>query len=231
MNLFGAIAAIPAISAYRKAKSDYQALLDKKTAMEAAVRTYNQTKNLMDDGAIEDKSVDHMPGVLTTTIVRFGAYMFGTIWMRPSVVFTNMSDNDYTIEYTRITGLEILKKYGVVLVDRSGNEVMQFSDKALGQSPSFILKANDTLEVPLDGGYTKLINPTTKADETQKLWDTVWEAQQAAAPNQPLLVQRQMKVQIDGAVKASIHTLWMDKNGNAKHSVYRNKPGVIFYGK
>ena len=217
MNLFGAIAAIPAISTYRKAKSEYNALVEKKTAMEAAVRTYNQTKYLADDGAIADKSVDNMPGVLTTAIIRFGVWAFGIIWIKPSIVFTNMSDTDYRIIYTGAT-FRILKKYGIVMTDKAGNTVEQYKGEHDG---AIIVKAHDTLEVPFTGGYSKLINPETGEDDTQKLWDLVAEAQKTSGTS---------AVEIDGALTADITTMW-DKNGKSTRSYYRNKPGVILYGK
>lgn len=218
MNLIAAIAAVPAITTYRKAKADYEALVEKKSVMEASIRAYNQSKQLAALDGISDTSVDHMPGVLTTIILRFGVWAFGIHWFKPSAVFTNTSKTDYKILHVSTNNIEVLKKYLVIMTDKSGNKVLQESHDTAG---GFILKAGDTIEIPFDGGYSNLINPETGASETQVLWDMIAEAEKAAGTK---------AVEIEGAVRADIQTVWVNGKTN-KQSAYLKKPGVIFYGK
>ena len=225
MNLFGAIAAIPAIKNYRRAKADYEALVEKKAAMEASVRTYNQTKYLTKNGTDHDFSAENIPGVIVTPILRFGYYMLGILWFKPSIIYTNLSDKDYNISVSSADNFVVMGKYPIVMVNKSGEDVAQYNGN---NQRGFILKAGDTIEIPFDGGYCKLIDPETGAAENQVLWDAVSEEQRKDGVN-PMMSFK--GVEIDGAVKADIVTVWNAGNGAQNRSYFRKKPGVIFYKK
>lgn len=101
MGLLSIIGTGAAFLNYRKAKAEYDALKEKKEALEAAVKSYESQRydmvNSMLDATIEDNTVTYPDGVNVSSILRVGNLVGKLMRAKISLVVTNTSANTYVI--------------------------------------------------------------------------------------------------------------------------------------
>ena len=97
MNTPGLIGIAATYLNYRSAKNEYDALVEKRDGLVAAIQTYNETK--YDDYAQSLSTRQNMPdGILITTLLRVANLVGKNIFRaQPSVILTNTSNSRYWI--------------------------------------------------------------------------------------------------------------------------------------
>lgn len=213
MNLVGAIGTVAALANYRKAKAEYEALKEQQDGLVAAVQTYNNSKydELIDRQEVD--SVDFMPGVKMTTILRVGNLVGKFFRIQASVVLSNTSDTTYRIKSVaadcRVLGQPINVFEFMIPTPKRRDQ-----QKAVNKS----LAPGETMEINLPSGISALYNEKEENINVE-LRNLICEAAGKR------LITSCPKISIDGAEMADIRVDW----GENKVALSRGVKGVLRY--
>lgn len=163
----GIIATGAAFLNYRNAKAEYDALVEKKEGLEAAIKqiasaidTYNQHKyddqTKPDYANINADSIDtganELPeGVQITAMLRVANLVGKLFYAKPSLVLLNNSQNTYYIQSVQLD-CEVVGS-PVVLYKKSLKEAVRETDIVNAEQE---LKPNEVLEIELPTGISSL---------------------------------------------------------------------------
>lgn len=150
MNTPGLIGIAATYLNYRSAKNEYDALVEKRDGLVAAIQTYNETK--YDDYAQSLSTRQNMPdGVLVTTTLRVANLVGKNVFRaQPSVVLTNTSDRRYYIKSVEATCL--FKKMPITIFAH----LLNSEQAQTVANVDAYLEPGQTMEIVLPKGYAVL---------------------------------------------------------------------------
>lgn len=237
MTGYGLIAAIPLFRNYKKAKAEYEALLEKQAGLQAAVASYNSGKldSYLAYMAKDEPDNIYPEGVFVTTVLRVGNLVGKLMRIHNALVFTNTSNNTYYIGECYADSK--IGEYPVIVTDISKaieNALNPFSFSTGVDSGNIkvveqvgygvALEPGKSIDVYLPHGVSMLVDPTTGDGKTGWLRDLICKAAGKS------LITSCPKISIDGAITSDIRFEWSVKGEGAKHDcILRNKPGVLRY--
>ncbi len=211
MNPLSIIGTGVAFANYRKAKNTLDALVEKKEALEAAVKSYyeGQRYDMMNevlDVTIKDNTVTYPDGVKVSSILRVGNLVGKLMRAKISLVVTNTSANTYVISNPSVSCF--ILGVGVGLKD--------------GDMPqeSIVLKPGQTIEISSKNSIAGFEDESMMA----KLRDLICkEAGKKLITSCP-------KLNVSDAETADIYFEWTTEgNKEQKVATWLKVPGVLRY--
>lgn len=210
----GLVAIGGAILNYRKAKAEYEELMERKESIEAVVQSYNFGKYDQYFQSQEDKN--ELPdGLQVSTLLRISNITGKLMNTRGSVVFTNTGDKVITIK-----GIEC--QYEIldypVLIYKIVKQWMNVHEEKVPQniSRTFSVAPGQTISLQFDGGVSSL------ADKMGELRELVRQAQGGS-----VLISK--KVNIEDGQKSDIKGVWVDEDSKEHEFTMIGLPGVLRY--
>lgn len=233
----GIIATGAAFLNYRKAKAEYDTLMEKKSELDSAVallaaniNQYNEHKyDDQHERPVDTKPNDMPDGVKVTTVLRVANLVGKTFYAKVSVVIANQSTKAV---YIRKTGANCSINDMPVVI----NEKLNLNNFNLFDPNS--LPGTVQYEIPVDKyiqpgevlycegvvGYSVLANRTTGEITTGEIRSIVCEACGKR------LITSCPKINIEGAQKADIDLWWSeDEKSATMHGYWIGMPGVLRY--
>lgn len=208
MNFFGGIGFIAALKNYKTAKTDYEDAVDKKETLEAAILNYTQWRDKkfdeMDD--YNPNANNPLEGVLVTFIFRVGNLVGKYCRAKTSVVLTNTTSNNYSINRCEA----MVRLFGVQ---------MQYN-KTQKKNTNILLKSGETIEIDLPGGVAQI--PEEARGRTR---DAICDAAGKK------LITSCPKISLNDIATADVRIFWraMGGAGTSKTSRYVDVPGTLRY--
>lgn len=192
---------------YRKAKADYEALVEKQEALQDAVRTYNSNKLDEYIDSIDTKDNPMPSGLLVTSILRVGNLVGKMMRAKASVVLTNVSSQPIHIKGVQVE---------CVVLDVPVQMFKFEADaKPLAQSVVYNkdIQPGETIEIGVPGGISSL------GEKQGELRSVICDACGKR------LITSCPKISIEDGQKADIRVDWGDGNVG----IVLGKPGVLRY--
>ena len=138
-----------AFKRYKDAKSEYDALLAKKAAIQSTVDTYNQDKYVFD--IPDEKPVDQIPGLqISSRVLITKAALGKAIYVNPHIVLTNTGTETITIQAIFCDYSAF--KQPLILVSKDGIPVTSFV--GYQTRGMIVIEPEQTLEIDMPGGYS-----------------------------------------------------------------------------
>ena len=218
MPYLGIIGFGAAIANYRKRKAEYDALLEQRDGLLAAVQMFNQNKNNPYINSIQVNSVDFAQGLNVTTILRVGNMVGKVFRTQASVIFTNTSSQTYFIGDVSadifIGGVKVYVYKTAELLQSTATNIKHATPQTvyLGKE----IKSGQTLEVKLPYG----ISAMPDMDAFRKM------ICEAAGKK---LITSCPKISIENGVTADILFTWSIPNDETKTCKMANRQGVLRY--
>lgn len=219
MTGYGLIAAIPLFRNYKKAKAEYEALLEKQAGLQAAVASYNSGKldSYLAYMAKDEPDNIYPEGVFVTTVLRVGNLVGKLMRVHNSLIFTNTSNNTYYIGKCYADSKIGEYPVAVFTTDSSPRQIEQ-----VGYGVA--LEPGKSIDVYLPHGVSTLVDPETGDNKMDYLRDLICKAAGKS------LITSCPKISIDGAITSNIRFDWNTKEEGVKHTcILRDKPGVLRY--
>lgn len=213
MSLLSIIGTGAAFLNYRKAKAEYDALIDKKNALSAAIESYfkGQRYDMMSevyDATIKDNTVTYPDGVKVSSILRVGNLVGKVMRAKISLVVTNTSANTYVISYPSVSCYILGVPVGLV----DGNMPIEPIELNPGQ----------TIEISSKNSIAGFKDESMMS----KLRDLICEEAGKS------IITSCPKLNVSDVETADIYFEWAKKGNtdtNAGTATWLGKPGVLRY--
>ena len=207
----GLIATGAAFLNFRKAKAEYDALIEQRDGLLAVIDTYNQHRldPLVD--AIDENETQFPRGLQYSTLLRVANLVGKVMYVHTSVVLTNTSDQPIVLNYIAADCHlydETLKVISISTQKEVAQEVVKLIE----------LKAGEMIEVQLPMGVSGI-------SDMGRLRSDIC----AAAGKR--LITSCPKLNIEGVESADIMIKWSKKESttDVHTGVVKGKPGVLRY--
>lgn len=218
----GALATGAAFINYKKAQADYDALVEKRAGLLAAVQTFNneKDKDYLDqlEQEYKQKAIDIPEDIKCTAILRT-SYLVGKMFRCiASVVLTNLSDKTYEIG-TVAADCFVKNGENYVPILVYNMDIMSASSHQEKQekSANVVLHPNETIEVSMPKGLSSV--PDMEALR-QMVCDACGKRLITSCP----------KVSIENGIKADIMFTWREQGETDWHrAVVQQKNGIFRY--
>lgn len=212
MNPFSIIGTGAAFLNYRKAKAEYDALIDKKKALEDTIKTYQKERFGMTKDALEtidDNSVSYPDGLQVSSVLRVGNLVGKVMRAKKSLVISNIGRKTYVIVNPDLSCKVFDKGVG-------------FEKDGL-PNEQIIIAPGQTIEVSSKNSIAGFENTETLA----KLRDYICEQ------SGKKYITSCGKISLDGVETADIMFQWQENKDVApdkwKVAAWLGKPGVLRY--
>ena len=222
MTGLGLLATGAAYLNYKQAKADYDALVEKRDGLLAAVQTFNAEKDKeyleLEEEYVKNHTYDYPDGVQYSAILRT-AYLVGDMFRCiTSVVFTNLSDKTYEIG-TVAADCFVLNggKYMPISVYKV--DVKNRESKVVKQEvfANITLRPTETVEIALPKGISAVPD---MAALRQMVCDACGKSPITSCP----------KKSIENGIQANIMFKWCEQGESEwKKALTENKYGVFRY--
>ena len=213
MSLLSIIGTGAALLNYKKAKQEYEELLNKKATLEAAVNTYQENKSEKVfpkvEEALNTNEINFPDGLSVTSILKVANLAGRIFWAKPSLVITNETSEQYTLYYIEV----VCSVFG---------EVVGSNEKFTFPNPIEILP-NETVEI---SAKNKSLAGFANEETLDKL------RKEICAMNGKSLITSCGKTNIEGIETARISFQWKkskDTPNDIKNAEWIGKPGVLRY--